>query len=274
MVGAAGGAFPLAQDRLHVECAPPGALVFCALCHVADHDVRVQLRIRRRILAHGTRPTVLDHDADKAVRGVPLDAVVADAYADRLALEQLERGRDAGAVRLENLAPRLLIAEGECEADALGRAEGEIPATDTLQLDEPPDDLTRLGIKRPAPNEPISLGTTQREPGLRITPLDQADDRARLGRALEAEQLRTGAPPRARPLTPLRVVIVQAATERMLVIRSTSEIHRRNAQHKRRLARGTPRRVLLPAAPRLRSPRSRRATRTPGPDSRPVMAER
>ena len=80
--------------------------------------------------------------------------------------------------------------------------------------------------------------------------------------------------PRAWPLTPLRVVVVQAATERMLVIRSASEIHRRDAQHKRRLARRMPRRVSLPAAPRLRSPRSQRATRTPGPKKRPVMRAR
>ncbi len=206
------------------------------------------------------------------MRGVPLDAVVPDAHADRLVLKELQRGGDAGPVSREHLTPRLLIAEGECEV--LGRADGEIPATDALQLDEPLDDLTRFGIERSAAHQAIGLGAAQREAGVRIAALDQADDRAGLGRALETEQLRAGTPPGAGPLAPLGVVVIETATERVLVILRTGEIHRRDAQHGRRPLSGTARRASLPAAPGLRSHRSRRAPRAPGPKSRPVMRAR
>ena len=96
------------------------------------------------VLADGARPGVLDHDRQQAVRLVPERALGADAHAHRLGLEQPQRRLDARAVRGQQFASGLGVAEGECEADALGRAEGEVPAAHALLLDLALDDLRRL----------------------------------------------------------------------------------------------------------------------------------
>ena len=127
-------------------------------------------------------------------------------------------------------------------------------------------------------NAPL-VGRRRRSPLERVAALDEADDRARRGVALEAEQLGAAAPPEARPLAPLGVVVVQAVPERLLVVGGARQVHRRHAQHDDAPPAGMPRRSPFPAAPRLRSCLTRRrsrprrdARRTRGPSRRPVMS--
>jgi hypothetical protein len=63
---------------------------------------------------------------------MPERALSADAHAHSLALEEPQRGLDARAMRGQQFAAGLGVAEGECEADALGRAEREVPAADAF----------------------------------------------------------------------------------------------------------------------------------------------
>ena len=153
LVGRAGCSLPFAQDGLHVERAPPVAVVLAALGHVGDDDVGVQLRVRRRLLADGSRPGVLDHDRQQAVRLMPERALGADAHAHRLRLEQPQRRLDARAVRCQQLTAGLDVAEGECEADALGCAEGEVPAAHALLLDLALDDTAACRVEHAARHE-------------------------------------------------------------------------------------------------------------------------
>ena len=279
LVGGAGCSLPFAQDGLHVERAPPVRVVLAALGHVGDDDVGVQLRVGHRVFADRSCPGVLDHDRQQPVRLVPLSALCADAHAHRLVLEQPQRGFHGGAVRGQQLAAGLGVAEGECQADALRCAEGEVPAAHALMGDLALDDLAACRVVPAARHERAICRASQELGRQRVAALDQAHDRARRCVALEAEQLGAAAPPDTGPLAPLGVVVVQALPERLLVVGGARQVHRRDAQHDARPPAGMPRRPPFPAAPRLRSCLTRRASRsrsdarrTRGPSRRPVMS--
>ena len=98
-------------------------------------------------------------------RNAPLGA---DAHAHGLGLEQHERRFDGRAVRGEQLAARVGVAEGECEADALGRAEREVPPAHALLLDLALDDPAALRVEDAARDERAARRPAQQitaEPG-------------------------------------------------------------------------------------------------------------
>ena len=143
-------------------------------------------------------------------RVLPLDAVAALPDNARLPLQIGERGLPGRLVRLRDLEPGRVVAEGVQQADALRHREHQVKPRHRPQLPLDHAPLTRRRVQPLHVDRSHRYRWPQPRAGRRILASHQLSERALRDDADQAQLDRAGADPDARTLTAPGVVIVHS----------------------------------------------------------------